>query len=73
MGYSSTRPTSPCPSLSQLLKQAIKYEAGSLMPPPGYNQNSVVSGESHSTHCWVEWSKCVLETPCSLTSRSFHR
>ncbi|KAL1775349.1 receptor-type tyrosine-protein phosphatase V-like [Sigmodon hispidus] len=27
----------------KLLKQAIKYETGSLMPPPGYTQNSSVS------------------------------
>ncbi|XP_059136761.1 receptor-type tyrosine-protein phosphatase V-like [Peromyscus eremicus] len=32
----------------KLLKQAIKYETGSLMPPPGYNQNSIVPSESHS-------------------------
>ncbi|XP_038205568.1 receptor-type tyrosine-protein phosphatase V-like [Arvicola amphibius] len=29
----------------KLLKQAIKYKTGSLMPPPGYNQNSVVPGD----------------------------
>lgn len=34
-------------SLSQLLKQAIKYKSDSLVPPPGYNQNSVVPGKSH--------------------------
>lgn len=32
-------------SPSQLLKQAIKYKSGSLVPPPGYNQNSVVPGK----------------------------
>ncbi|XP_037067278.1 receptor-type tyrosine-protein phosphatase V-like isoform X1 [Peromyscus leucopus] len=32
----------------KLLKQAIKYETGSLMPPPGYNQNSIVPAGDHS-------------------------
>lgn len=35
-------------SPSQLLKQAIKYKSDSLVPPPGYNQNSVVPGKSHT-------------------------
>uniref|UniRef100_A0A8C2QDU8 Receptor-type tyrosine-protein phosphatase V n=1 Tax=Cricetulus griseus TaxID=10029 RepID=A0A8C2QDU8_CRIGR len=42
----------------KLLKQAIKYEAGSLMPPPGYNQNSVVSGD----HSQMQFST-VEESP----------
>uniref|UniRef100_A0A8C8TBD1 protein-tyrosine-phosphatase n=1 Tax=Peromyscus maniculatus bairdii TaxID=230844 RepID=A0A8C8TBD1_PERMB len=42
----------------KLLKQAIKYETGSLMPPPGYNQNSIVPGD----HSQMQFS-LVEESP----------
>ncbi|XP_029418032.1 receptor-type tyrosine-protein phosphatase V-like [Nannospalax galili] len=35
----------------KLLKQAIKDEAGSLMPPPGYKQNSTVFGDHSQPQC----------------------
>lgn len=55
-----TMAISPWPSLSQLLKQAIKDETGSLPPPPDYNQNCIASCEFHWIQCWLGWSKCQL-------------
>lgn len=48
-------------SLSQLLKQAIKDETDSRTPPPGYNQNSLVSSESLDTRLDGVEQMCARE------------
>ncbi|CAH7206401.1 receptor-type tyrosine-protein phosphatase V [Phodopus roborovskii] len=46
----------------KLLRQAIKYETGSLMPPPGYNENSIVPGDPSQTQFSL-----VEESPADRT------